>query len=63
MKGPSKPFVLRLPISIHQEAEKLAGLEGTSLNQFITLALAEKLIRIESQTKQHTEVPDNEIRN
>ena len=49
MKGPSKPFVLRLPVSIHQEAQQLAGLEGISLNQFITQALAEKLVRLENR--------------
>jgi hypothetical protein len=51
MKNPRKPFVLRLPLSIHHEAEKLADLEGTSLNQFITLAIAEKLTRIENMQK------------
>jgi hypothetical protein len=36
-------FPLRLPVSIKAEAEKLAALEGTSLNQFVATAVAEKL--------------------
>jgi hypothetical protein len=34
---------LRLPASIKAEAERLAAEEGTSLNQFIATAVAEKL--------------------
>jgi|GEM_PF-6555242 len=60
MKGRKKQFALRLPISIHDQAEKCADLEGTSLNHFITLAIAEKLIRIESQATQYTQVTDKE---
>jgi|HubBroStandDraft_1064217.scaffolds.fasta_scaffold1503680_1 hypothetical protein len=60
MKGRRKPFALRLPISIHDEAEKRADLEGTSLNHFITLAVAEKLIRMESQATEHTQTTDQE---
>ena len=33
---------LRLPASIKAEAEKLAAAEGTSLNQFVPAAVAEK---------------------
>lgn len=60
MEGRRKPFALRLPISIHDEAEKCAALEGTSLNHFITLAIAEKLIRIERKATDHTQVTDKE---
>lgn len=60
MNSRRKPFALRLPISIHDEAEKCADLEGTSLNHFITLAIAERLIRIESQTTEHKQVTDIE---
>lgn len=34
---------LRIPASLHEQARKLAEAEGTSINQFITLALAEKI--------------------
>jgi hypothetical protein len=34
---------LRLPDSLHQSARKLAQRENISINQLITLALAEKL--------------------
>lgn len=61
MIGPRKPFALRLPVSIHDQAEKCADLEGTSLNQFITLAVAEKLVRLEHQATQATKVADKEI--
>jgi hypothetical protein len=34
---------LRLPDSLHQKAKELAEKEGVSINQFVTLAVAEKL--------------------
>lgn len=36
-------YPLRLPVSIKHEAEKLAAAEGTSLNQFVATAVAEKV--------------------
>ena len=36
-------YPLRLPVSIKAEAEKLAQAEGTSLNQFVATAVAEKV--------------------
>ena len=36
-------YPLRLPVSIKSEAEKLAASEGTSLNQFVATAVAEKV--------------------
>ena len=36
-------YPLRLPASIKTEAEKLAASEGTSLNQFVATAVAEKV--------------------
>jgi predicted RNase H-like HicB family nuclease len=36
-------FALRLPRSLHRQAAQLAELEGASLNQFITSAIAEKV--------------------
>jgi hypothetical protein len=36
-------YPLRLPVSIKSEAEKLAASDGTSLNQFVATAVAEKV--------------------
>ena len=36
-------YPLRLPVSIKAEAERLARAEGTSLNQFVASAVAEKV--------------------
>ena len=36
-------FLLTLPQSLHEQVEALAHQEGISLNEFITLAVAEKL--------------------
>ena len=36
-------YPLRLPVSIKAEAERLAAAEGTSLNQFVATAVAEKV--------------------
>lgn len=36
-------YALRLPASIKAEAERLAAADGTSLNQFVAIAVAEKV--------------------
>jgi len=36
-------YALRLPASLKRELEKVAREEGTSLNQLIVMAVAEKL--------------------
>lgn len=36
-------YALRLQSSLKSEAEKLAAAEGTTLNQFINVAVAEKI--------------------
>jgi hypothetical protein len=36
-------YALRLQLSIKAEAERLAKAEGTTLNQFINVAVAEKI--------------------
>lgn len=36
-------LTLRLPASLHRELKELARLEGVSINQFLTLATAEKI--------------------
>jgi len=43
MKETQSTFPLRLPRSIKKELERVAEEDGTSMNQFITLAVAEKL--------------------
>lgn len=51
-KENNKPgsFPLRLPISIRRQANDLAQKDGLSLNQFISLAVAEKITRLEHWT-------------
>jgi len=43
MSTKTSTYPLRLPVSIKAEAERLAAEEGTSLNQFVSTAVAEKL--------------------
>jgi hypothetical protein len=45
MTGPTRPptYPLRLPASLKAEAERLAASDGTSLNQFVATAVAEKV--------------------
>lgn len=40
-------FPLRLPVSMRYRATDMAQREGLSLNQFISLAVAEKITRLE----------------
>ncbi|MEZ4515154.1 MAG: toxin-antitoxin system HicB family antitoxin [Chloroflexota bacterium] len=40
---------LRLPTSVHEQLRELAAREGVSINQFITLAIAEKMATINTQ--------------
>lgn len=47
--SPDPQFPLRLPTSLRKAAEELAFKEGVSLNHFISLALTEKVGRIEQQ--------------
>jgi hypothetical protein len=42
-------FPLRLPKSLRETAKELASKEGISLNHFISLAVAEKISRVEHQ--------------
>ena len=43
MTARTSTYPLRLPVSIKAEAERLAASEGTSLNQFVATAVAEKV--------------------
>ena len=40
---------LRLPASVHKQLRTLAAQEGISINQFITLAIAEKMATIDTK--------------
>jgi uncharacterized protein (DUF1778 family) len=42
-------YSLRLQPSLKAAAERIAGAEGTSLNQFINVAVAEKLSALETE--------------
>lgn len=42
-------YALRLQPSLKNAAERLAAIEGTSLNQFINVAVAEKLAVLETE--------------
>jgi predicted HicB family RNase H-like nuclease len=42
-----RAFPLRLPMSTHQKATDLAESDGISLNQFIALAVVEKIARLD----------------
>jgi predicted HicB family RNase H-like nuclease len=44
-----RSFPLRLAKSLRERADSLARLDGVSLNHFITIALAEKVSRLEYQ--------------
>jgi hypothetical protein len=41
-------FPLRLPVSLKAAVEKLAAEDGTSMNQFLVMAAAEKLSAIQT---------------
>lgn len=41
---------LRLPESLHEKVREMAEKENVSINQFITLALAEKLSALSTET-------------
>ena len=49
-------FPLRLPVSVRDTATELAHKDGVSLNHFISLAVAEKISRLEQGmiTDRHT---------
>jgi uncharacterized protein (DUF1778 family) len=41
-------FSLRLPVSVTAAVERLAAADGTSMNQFLVMAAAEKLAAIQT---------------
>ena len=48
MKPKTAGYALRLPVALKAEAERLAAAEGSSLNQFIVKAVAEKVSSLSS---------------
>jgi uncharacterized protein (DUF1778 family) len=42
-------FPLRLPVSLKAALEKIAKRDGTSLNQFLVIAAAEKIAAMETE--------------
>ena len=43
-------FPLRLPVSMKAAIEKIAERDGTSMNQFLVVAAAEKISAMETET-------------
>lgn len=43
------PYTLNLPAQLQQEAEKLAAIQGISLDEFILWVLAEKVAPLKQQ--------------
>jgi len=43
-------FPLRLPLSLKAAVEKLSAKDGTSMNQFMVVAVAEKLSAMQTET-------------
>jgi len=43
------PYTLNLPVQLQQEAEKLAALQGISLDEFILWAVAEKVAALKQR--------------
>ena len=57
-----KQFALRLARSAKEAVQVLARREGISANHFISLAVAEKISRIEVQRKAAAAAADNGLR-
>ena len=49
MSSNKRGYALRLPVSLKAEAEKVAREDGTTLNQLINTALAEKLSALRTE--------------
>jgi hypothetical protein len=50
MTTKTSTYPLRLPVSIKAAAETLAAAEGVSLNQFLAMAVAEKIAAMRTAT-------------
>ena len=50
MTTSSNKYLLRLPQSLRQAVDRLSQEEGTSVNQFIVVAVAEKVAALNTET-------------
>ena len=50
MTGRNSTYPLRLPASLKREVEKLSKQDGTSINQFVVVAVAEKIAAMTTAT-------------
>ena len=50
MKTKTSAYSLRLPLSLKAAVEKLAKQDGTSVNQFVVMAVAEKICAMQTAT-------------
>jgi hypothetical protein len=50
MKTKTGVFPLRLPLSLKAAVEKLSAQDGTSMNKFMVVAVAEKLSAMQTET-------------
>jgi uncharacterized protein (DUF1778 family) len=50
MKTKTGAYSLRLPLSLKAAVEKLAKQDGTSVNQFVVMAVAEKISAMQTAT-------------
>ena len=46
----SETYALRMPSSLKKAVERLSRQDGTSINQFVTMAVAEKVSAMETAT-------------
>lgn len=46
----SSTYPLRLPVSLKAAVERLSQQDGTSINQFVVMAVAEKISALETAT-------------
>ena len=49
MKTKTSAYPLRIPASMRAQLEQISAADGSSMNQFILLAVAEKLARVETE--------------
>lgn len=54
-------FLLRLPTSIREQASQIAHDDGTSLNHFISLAVSEKIGRMERKPPQRSTISSGSL--
>lgn len=50
MKSKNSTYPLRLPVSLKAEVAKLSKEDGSSINQFVVMAVAEKVSAINTAT-------------